>query len=71
MGPKMGLYGIFKLILWIIHGLWQHPPGGPLAAVALGRHHLVGVVSFGRGCGRRGSPGVYTRCCTCTCTSLA
>ncbi|XP_064096495.1 coagulation factor XI-like [Macrobrachium nipponense] len=35
--------------------------GGPMTVEENGRHFLVGITSFGIGCGIRGSPGVYTR----------
>ncbi|XP_011199986.3 trypsin 3A1 [Bactrocera dorsalis] len=35
--------------------------GGPLVGYARGRYVLMGVVSFGIGCGRPGIPGIYTR----------
>ncbi|XP_050714837.1 tryptase-2-like isoform X2 [Eriocheir sinensis] len=35
--------------------------GGPLTVIDDERHVIVGVTSFGTGCARPGSPGVYTR----------
>ncbi|XP_064096496.1 proclotting enzyme-like, partial [Macrobrachium nipponense] len=35
--------------------------GGPLTVEEDGRHVLVGITSFGQGCGKKGYPGVYTR----------
>ncbi|XP_042873054.1 neurotrypsin-like isoform X2 [Penaeus japonicus] len=35
--------------------------GGPLTCVANGRHVLYGITSWGKGCGRRGQPGMYTK----------
>ena len=35
--------------------------GGPLVCVENGRPVLRGIVSFGKGCGRPGLPGIYTR----------
>ena len=34
--------------------------GGPMFATLAGKRYQVGITSFGRGCGARGYPGVYT-----------
>ncbi|HEX8084870.1 MAG TPA: serine protease [Solirubrobacteraceae bacterium] len=39
----------------------QGDSGGPFFAGEGATARLLGIVSFGRGCGRRGTPGVYTR----------
>ncbi|CAL4061058.1 unnamed protein product, partial [Meganyctiphanes norvegica] len=35
--------------------------GGPLTCKVGGQHILYGITSWGKGCGRRGQPGMYTR----------
>lgn len=39
----------------------QGDSGGPLIKEVGNKSYLVGIVSYGRGCGRRRSPGVYTK----------
>ena len=37
------------------------PCSGPLTCVSNGRHVLYGITSWGKGCGRRNQPGMYTK----------
>ena len=35
--------------------------GGPIQCIVDGEWTIVGVVSWGRGCAKKGMPGIYTR----------
>ena len=51
----------FKLILNIIVNTNQGDSGGPMVSKVNDTWYLPGVVSWGIGCAREGSPGVYAK----------
>jgi secreted trypsin-like serine protease len=51
----------FYELIWVFANIKGDSGGALIQRDASGRATLVGVVSVGNGCGRRGYPGIYTK----------